>query len=110
MDEHVLLQSGNFVFDVQFLTFQFRNLRFNRHVACLLADGRIRSSYTLTISGKDTPLLPVRKSPSGNSDGLVGAWSKRDNRSSFRCSLVQNPAARRPKNRAFVGSARPGWR
>jgi hypothetical protein len=91
VDERVLSDPGNLVFDVQFLTFQFRNLevvdrrmgksfcdflfkrvvpffkfrkmRFNRHVACLLADGQIRLSYTLTIGVEDTPFLPVRKSP-----------------------------------------------
>jgi hypothetical protein len=91
VDECVLFEPGNLVFDVQFLTFQFRNLevvdrwvgksfcdflfkrvvpffkfrkmRFNRHVACLLADGQIRSSYTLTIDLQDTPFLPVGKSP-----------------------------------------------
>jgi hypothetical protein len=126
VDEHVLPQPGDLVFDVQFLTFQFRNLevvdggvgecfcnflfkrlvpflkfrklRFNRHVACLLADGQIRSSYTLTIGLEDTPLLPVRKSPTAHYGGLVGDWPKRDNHSSLRCSQLHDPLACRPKN------------
>jgi hypothetical protein len=51
---------------------KFRKLRFNRHVACLLADGQFQSSYTLTIGFDDTPLLPVRKSPTAHCGGLVG--------------------------------------
>jgi hypothetical protein len=71
MDERVLPEPGDLVFDVQFFAFQFgnvevvdrgvgecfcdflfkrlvsflkfRKMRFNRHVACLLADGQFRS-------------------------------------------------------------------
>lgn len=37
--------------------FEFRKMRFNRHVACLLASdlSLIGSSYTLTTERKDTP-------------------------------------------------------
>ena len=37
--------------------FEFRKMRFNRHVACLLASdlSLIGSSYTLTTESKDTP-------------------------------------------------------
>jgi hypothetical protein len=34
--------------------FEFRKMRFNRHVACLLASVGCRSSYTLTTKRKDT--------------------------------------------------------
>jgi hypothetical protein len=37
--------------------FEFRKMRFNRHVACLLTSdlNLIGSSYTLTTESKDTP-------------------------------------------------------
>src|SRR5271169_1949322 len=40
-------------------------MRFNRHVACLLASDcyLVGSSYTLTTGGKNTPFLQLRKSP-----------------------------------------------
>ena len=84
MDERVVPQPLNFVLDLQFFSLEFRNLkivgggvgerfvdlvfqrlvpffefrkmRFNRHVGCLLAYlSLIGSSYTLTTKSKDTP-------------------------------------------------------
>jgi hypothetical protein len=84
MDEGVVPQPLYFVLDLQFFSLEFRNLkivgggvgerfvdlvfqrlvpffefrkmRFNRHVGCLLAYlSLIGSSYTLTTKSKDTP-------------------------------------------------------
>jgi hypothetical protein len=55
----------NFLFERLMPFFEFRKMRFNRHVASLLASdcSLIGISYTLTIGHEDTPLFAVRKSP-----------------------------------------------
>lgn len=120
MDERIVSEPLDFVLDVQFFSLEFHNLkvvgggvgecfvdflfqrlvpflefrkmRFNRHLGCLLASdlSLIGSSYTLTTKSKDTPFLPLRKSlMSGLADllctiggqprGLVGDQPKRNN-------------------------------
>jgi hypothetical protein len=48
----------DFVFQRLVSFFEFRKMRFNRHVGCLLALdlSLIGSSYTLTTKSKDTPV------------------------------------------------------
>jgi hypothetical protein len=71
-------------------------MRFNRHVASLLADGRIRLSYTLTIALKNTPLLQVRKSPSDAT--AVDLWPIGQN-----AIIIRHLGAIRGKTRRLVG-------
>ena len=56
MDECVVPQPLYFILDLQFFSLEFRNMRFNRHVGCLLAYlSLFVSSYTLTTKSKNTP-------------------------------------------------------
>ena len=120
MDERAVPDSLDLVLDVQFFTLEFRNLkvvcggvgerfvdflferlvsffelrkmRFNRHVACLLASdlSLIGSSYTLTTETKILRFSPTEHPPKsyllcrlctivGAPRGLVGDQPKRDN-------------------------------
>jgi hypothetical protein len=124
MDEHVLFQSGNLVFDVQFLTFQFRNvevvdrrvgksfcdflfkrlvpffkfrkMRFNRHVACLLADGQFRSFLHPDNRPRGYSDFAFSKIPAGGV--VVDLWAIDQN-----AIIARHLGAIRSKTRRLVG-------